>query len=464
MNGLMQFMERYIIPVATKIGTQKHLVAIRDGFISTMPVTMAGSVAVLLNAFIRDFPRNWGWDGFVDSAIIQFIIGLNGHIWLGSLAIIAVIFSVTLGANIAKAYDVDPLPGSIVSLSAFIMGLTQSANLVREVASDALSADVIEVLTEAGITVTQIGENLQLGMGGWGFFQFSAHFGGPGLFTALFSGLISVIIFSKLMLKNLVIKLPDGVPPAVSKAFAAIIPATIALYVMALINWAFGHFAGMPMITWIADTIQAPLLNLSQGFGAVILLVFLVHLLWFFGLHGTNILAPIFQTLYGTAMNENINAHEMGLEIPFNWTAGSFEAFVWPGGAGVTLVLIVAILLLSKRADSRTIGKLALAPGVFNINEPVMFGMPIVLNPIYMIPFILAPMATATIAFFATQFGLVNPVVINVLWVMPAGISGFLGTAGDWRAIVLTVVNLAVAFIIWAPFVLAANKMEGAEE
>jgi len=459
MNGLMQFMEKYIIPGATKIGTQKHLVAVRDGFVSTMPITMAGSVAVLLNVFVRDLPREWGWDGFVNSSIIQFIIGLNGHIWLGSLAIIAVVFAVTLGANIAKAYDVDSLSGSIVSLSAFIMGLTQSANLVREVAVGALTQDAIDVLIEAGISVTEAGESLALGMGGWGFFQFSAHFGAPGLFTALFSGLVAVIVFSKLMLKKLVIKLPESVPPAVARAFAAIVPATIALYLVALINWSFNNFAGMPMITWIAQTIQEPLINLSQGFGAVLLLVFLVHLLWFFGLHGTNILAPIFQTLYGTAMNENVNAHEMGLTIPHNWVAGSFEAFVWPGGAGVTLMLILAIVVLSKRADSKTIGKLALAPGVFNINEPVMFGMPIVLNPIYMIPFIVAPMLTASIAFFATHLGFVNPIVVPVLWVMPAGISGFLGTAGDWRAIILTIVNLGVAFLVWAPFVLAANKM-----
>jgi len=465
MDGLMQWMEKFIIPVATKIGTQKHLVAVRDAFISTLPITMAGSVAVLLNAFIRDFPNEWGWEGFVNSGFIQFIINVNGHIWLGSLAVIALVFSVTLGANMAKAYDVDPLPGSIVSLSAFVMGLTQAATLVREVAADVitLTPEAIEALSEAGVAIAEVGETLEITVGGWGFFNFAAHMGGAGLFTALISGIIAVIIFSKLMLKKVTIKLPDSVPPAVSKAFAAIIPATAALYVVGVINWAFGHFAGMPMITWITETIQAPLMNLSQGYGAVILLVFLVHLLWFFGLHGTNILAPIFQTLYGTAMNENINAHELQEAIPYNWVAGSFEAFVWPGGAGVTIVLIVAILLLSRRTESKTIGKLALAPGIFNINEPVMFGMPIVLNPIYMIPFILAPMATATIAFFVTAAGLVDPVVISVLWVMPAGISGFLATAGDWRSIILTIVNLAVAFVIWAPFVLAANKM-GADE
>jgi PTS system cellobiose-specific IIC component len=182
--------------------------------------------------------------------------------------------------------------------------------------------------------------------------------------------------------------------------------------------------------------------------------------LWFFGLHGTNIMGPVLQSVYGTAMVENSNAFQQGLDIPYKWVAGSFEAFVWPGGAGVTLVLLITILIFSKRADYKTVGKLGIGPGLFNINEPVMFGLPVVLNPILGIPFILAPLATATIAYFATMAGLVKPVVVNVIWVMPTMISGFLATAGDWRAIVLTAVNLAVAFAIWAPFVIAANKTQ----
>ena len=97
-------------------------------------------------------------------------------------------------------------------------------------------------------------------------------------------------------------------------------------------------------------------------------------------------------------------------------------------------MLIIMILVLSKRADYKTVGKLGIAPGLFNINEPVMFGLPVVLNPLLMIPFILAPLATATIAYFATMAGLVRPVVVNVIWVMPTIISGFLATAGDWWA------------------------------
>jgi PTS system cellobiose-specific IIC component len=125
-------------------------------------------------------------------------------------------------------------------------------------------------------------------------------------------------------------------------------------------------------------------------------------------------------------------------------------------------VLLVSILLFAKRADYKTVGKLAIGPGIFNINEPVMFGLPIVLNALFMIPFIVAPLVTASIAYAATMLGLVSPVVVNVIWVMPTMISGFLATGGDWRAIVLTLVNLGVSFAIWTPFVLAANKLDPA--
>ena len=198
--------------------------------------------------------------------------------------------------------------------------------------------------------------------------------GGTGLFTAMIFGFISTIIFAKMIQKNIVIKMPDSVPPAVSKAFAAIIPGVTGLYVSGTIYFLFQKFVGMPLIDWISETIQKPLIGLSQGYGAVFIIVLLVHVLWFFGLHGTNIMGPVLQTIYGTAMVDNTNAFQMGEQIPYKWVAGSFEAFVWPGGAGVTLMLSITIVIFSKRADHKTIGKLALAPGIFNIDEPIMFG------------------------------------------------------------------------------------------
>ena len=463
MDGLTSWMERHILPVAAKIGAQKHLVALRDAFIGMMPATMAGAIAVLLNAFMRDFPNTYLG---ADNAITKFftpVIAVNGLVWTGTLAIMAVIFSASFGYNLAKAYNVDALSGALVSLAAFIMGIPQSASLSLAL-EEALPTNVVDLINSTSATSGFAADGSTISAAGWGYFPFSAYMGGSGLFTAIIFGFVSVIIFAKLMQKNIIIKMPDSVPPAVSRAFAAIIPGIAGLYASGLIYYLFERFVGMPIIDWISESIQKPLLGLSQGYFAVFIIVVLVHVLWFFGLHGTNIMGPVLQSIYGVAMVENTNAYQLGEAVPYKWVAGSFEAFVWPGGAGVTLMLLIAILLFSKRADYKTVGKLGIGPGLFNINEPVMFGLPIVLNPLFIIPFIVAPLVTATIAYFATTLGLVAPVVVNVIRVMPTILSGFLATGGDWRAIILTIINLAVALLIWAPFIIAANKINPADQ
>lgn len=463
MDGLTSWMERHILPVAAKIGAQKHLVALRDAFIGMMPATMAGAIAVLLNAFMRDFPNTYLG---ADNAITKFftpVIAVNGLVWTGTLAIMAVIFSASFGYNLAKAYNVDALSGALVSLAAFIMGIPQSASLSLAL-EEALPTNVVDLINSTSATSGFAADGSTISAAGWGYFPFSAYMGGSGLFTAIIFGFVSVIIFAKLMQKNIIIKMPDSVPPAVSRAFAAIIPGIAGLYASGLIYYLFERFVGMPIIDWISESIQKPLLGLSQGYFAVFIIVLLVHVLWFFGLHGTNIMGPVLQSIYGVAMVENTNAYQLGEAVPYKWVAGSFEAFVWPGGAGVTLMLLIAILLFSKRADYKTVGKLGIGPGLFNINEPVMFGLPIVLNPLFIIPFIVAPLVTATIAYFATTLGLVAPVVVNVIWVMPTILSGFLATGGDWRAIILTIINLAVALLIWAPFIIAANKINPVDQ
>lgn len=123
-------------------------------------------------------------------------------------------------------------------------------------------------------------------------------------------------------------------------------------------------------------------------------------------------------------------------------------------------MMLVAILFFSKRAELKKVAQLSMAPGLFNINEPVMFGVPIVLNPLYMIPMIVAPCVMASVAYFATMADLVKPVAVSVIWVMPPVINAFLATGGDWRAIILSLVNIGIGLLIWTPFIIAANKYE----
>ena len=213
MDGLTSWMERHILPVAAKIGAQKHLVALRDAFIGMMPATMAGAIAVLLNAFMRDFPNTYLG---ADNAITKFftpVIAVNGLVWTGTLAIMAVIFSASFGYNLAKAYNVDALSGALVSLAAFIMGIPQSASLSLAL-EEALPANVVDMINSTSATSGFAADGSTISAAGWGYFPFSAYMGGSGSFTAIIFGFVSVIIFAKLMQKNIIIKMPDSVPPA----------------------------------------------------------------------------------------------------------------------------------------------------------------------------------------------------------------------------------------------------------
>ncbi|KAF1304868.1 PTS sugar transporter subunit IIC [Enterococcus sp. JM9B] len=473
MNGLTSWMEKHILPVAAKIGAQKHLVALRDAFIGTMPATMAGSIAVMINAIIRDLPPQF-WPSYDGNTIpvIREIIGVNGFVWNGTLAIAGLVFAFSWGYNLARAYGVNDLAGGIVGLATLVQGIafsytntlatTVSPELVDSI--NASSADTGWSATAEGLTAT-----------GWGWLNLN-HLNANAYFTVMIMGAISVIIFCKLMLADITIKMPDSVPPAVSKAFAAIVPATLALYVVAIINFVVGKLTdGQLIIDLVQKYIAEPFLGLSQGIGAVLIVTVFVQLFWFFGIHGPNVLAPVLEGIWGQAQLVNIDVFQKGyngktgtagvLEAiedgkAYMWVRGSFDAFAWFGGSGGTITLLIAILLFSKRADYLTVAKLSIGPGLFNINEPVMFGLPIVLNAIMFIPFLVAPVVATTIGWLATYFGLVAPVSQQVTWVVPPLLLSFLATGADWRAPIVTLVCMIVTFFIWAPFVISANKID----
>ncbi|GAB6168195.1 PTS sugar transporter subunit IIC [Clostridium carnis] len=429
MNKLTTWMEEHFVPVAAKFGSQRHLCAIRDAFIAIMPITMAGSIAVLLNVFFRDLPTTWGMTDFVAS--MSPVITINGIVYWGTISIIALAFVFALGYNLSKSYDINPIAGGIIAFASLIMTTPQ--------------IDSAE---------------------SWGYLNISGYGGATGLFTAVFIGLISTMIYVFITKHNIVIKLPDSVPPAVNKAFAAIIPGLIAMYSVAIITYLVQNFTGSSINELMLKYIQMPLLGLSQGLGSVILITFLVQLFWFFGLHGHNVLAPIMDGVYMTALNENISVFQNTNDIsqlPWLWTRGSFDAYAQMGGSGVTIALIIAIFIASKREDQRQIAKLGAPMGIFNINEPITFGIPIVLNPIYAIPWLIIPPICVTIGYLFTSLGVIPPVFVSVPWIMPPGVYAFLATGGSLLAGAVSLLNVAVAFFIWLPFVKLANKTDYVE-
>lgn len=430
MNGFTNWMEKHFVPIAAKIGSQKFLVAIRDAFIAIMPITMAGAFSTLLNVFFRDLPTEWGWTGFVEA--MQPVITVNGNVWWGTLAILSMCFVFALGYQLSKVYRTPPLAGGLIAFASFIAVTPQS----------------IEVTSEAGEVISA-----------WGNLNWTL-LDARGLFTALFIGFFSTIIYAKLMNRNITIKLPDTVPPAVSKAFASIIPGIVAIYLSGILAFIVSSLSGLSIGELILKYVQMPFLGLSQGLVAVLIIVLAVQLFWFFGLHGTNVLGPILDGVYLSATAANNSAYVMKESFEYLWTRGSFDAYVWLGGAGCTLALIIAILIVSKREDSRAVAKLSLPMGAFNINEPVVFGMPIVLNPIYFIPWIIVPIILTLIAYGATAIGLIPPVFNAVPWIMPPVLYAFFATGGNLIAAGVALLNLVIAIAIWSVFVIIANKVE----
>ncbi|WP_018659171.1 PTS sugar transporter subunit IIC [Allofustis seminis] len=443
---------------ATKVGSQRHLVAIRDGFIALMPLTMAGSIAVLLNVFFRDIPNTFEMTGFVET--MQPLIEINGYVYFGTIAIMALVFAFSLGHSLSTSYGVNGLSGGLVSVASFIATVPQMFNV--NVDLTAADAGVIEALKGLGLTIESAEGATHLVASDWG--GLSVNFlGATGLFTALIIGLLSTQIFVWVTKRDLIIKLPDSVPPAVNKAFAAIVPGTLAIYTVGLITMIVTKLSGQGINDLISFYIQQPLLGLSQGWFSVVLLSFLVQLFWFFGLHGHNVLAPIMDGIYMPALIANTEAYEATkstANLPYLWTRGSFDAYAQLGGSGMTLALLIAIFVFSKREDYRTIARLSLPMGIFNINEPVTFGIPMVLNPVYIIPWLFVAPICAGIAYFATAIGFAPPVFLSIPWITPPVLYAFLATGGSITAALVAAVNFVVAFLIWAVFVRSANKIK----
>lgn len=463
MDKFLTWMEKNFMPVASKIGSQKHLVAIRDAFISIMPVTMVGSIAVLLNVFFRDLPNTWFGEGngFVNT--FQQIININGNVYFGSIFVLGLVFTFSLGYHLAKCYNVNTIAGGVIAFSSVVVCMNQSA--LFDYVLPGIGAGTIDSLKSIGLNVGLTADNMGvslLGVNGWGYLGHQ-YIGASGLFTCMIVGFLSSMIYIKLMLKKVTIKLPESVPPAVSNAFAAIIPGTIAIYVFGVVTQICVSTTGLYLNDLITKWIQEPLLSLSQGFFSVILVMFLIQLFWFFGLHGSNIMAPITEGIYTPALLQNLehwNEFQSTSGMPFLWTRGSIDAYAQIGGSGITLGLLIAIFIFSKRDDSRTVAKLSAPMGVFNINEPIIFGMPIVLNPIYVIPWLLAPTICAAIGYGFTAFGIIPPVFLQVPWVIPVGFYAFFATGGNFLAAGVAILNVIISFLIWTPFVLLANRMK----
>lgn len=409
----MRFLERYMLPFANKLGSQRHLLAVRNGLISTLPLTIVGSFFVIFLNLPFD-----GYEQFIEP--YRATLDIPFRFTVGIMALYA---AFGVGSSLAQSYKVDQLSAGLLSVLAFLISTVVPIKVVEPVAG-----------------VIDAGRYISIGA-----------LSSASLFGAIVTSIIAVEIYRVMIQRNITIKLPESVPPAVAKSFTALIPTLVVM----LLCWGVRYGLGFDInsvITWLVSPLKSLLVGNSLVGGLIT--IFMIQLFWSFGIHGEAILGPIIRPMWDTAILENMeafsangNAHH----LPNIFTEQFFQWFVQIGGSGSTLALAV-LFLFSRAKFLKQLGKLTIVPGIFNINEPIVFGAPVVMNPILIIPFILCPIVLSVITYFATISGLVPMMMAKLPFTVLGPIGSLISTNWSVAACLLTVVNFIISLVIYYPF------------
>ena len=435
MDKMQSAMEATLVPVAAKINGQRHVAAVRDAFTLAFPMTLAGSLVMLVNYAVLD-----------PNGFIAKILHLG-----------------TLIPNLAdyQAALTPILQGTTNIMSLLIVFLT-AYKLAETKGGDTLLSAICAVGVFF-IIYPPYEESGALPM---------TFMGAQGLFVAILVGLlVGEAVPALAKNEKLRIKMPDSVPPAVAQSFNLVIPIIIVFMVSGILSFLFNSFTEGGIQYIIYNSIQVPFRSLGNNIFTVLIFALAQQFLWILGIHGPNTLSAIRSVMFAEQGVANLAYYgttgtTVGCPFPLTW-ASINDAFGNTGGSGATLGLIIAIFLVARKDKTQmTIGKLALAPGLFNINEPLMFGLPIVMNPIYAIPFIATPLVCNIIGYLCTiVFQIIPPVTLDVGWTTPGFLIPFLGSGGhNVLSLVVGVLCVVVSTLIYMPFVAAAAKANIAKE
>lgn len=402
-----------------KVVNTKSMVAVKDGFLLIMPVTLVGSIFLL----IANFPLpQWGtW--------MTNLFGANWQVPLDQVSgatfdILALVAVIGIAYVYAKNEGVDAISSSVLALVSFII-LTDSF-----------------VTSEAGEVIGGVIPK------GWT--------GGNGVITAILVGVFVAKIFTFFIKRNITIKMPDSVPPGVSRAFSALIPGFVIMAGSMIIFILTNRFADVSLTELIFKVLQIPLQNVSDTLAGGLFITFLMSILFWAGIHGPNIVMGIMGPILTANALANTDVLKAGQELVVGenakvMTIQLIDIYVKFGGQGITLGLLLAALLVAKSSRIKEISKISLTSSLFNINEPIIYGLPIVFNPLMLIPFVAVPMVGVLITYFAVVSGFLAPfTAVNVPWTTPPLISGFI--LSGWQGMVIQLLILAASTAIYLPF------------
>ena len=428
-----------LLVVAGKLQQQKHMSAVKNAFSTLLPIIIAGAFCTLaINVVCSTTTTGLS------------IAKIPGMAWLSNLSpmfetanyatmnfftiALVVLISIELGNSNGRKGDY-VLPITIVAAYVSLCITTVTA-----------TAESGEVLTIANVLPNKF-TNAQ------------------GLFLAMITSLVMTEVYCWIVNSGkLEVKMPDSVPPNVAKPFNVMFPSIITILITSAFGMVFEMVFNMPLFDAVAKVIQAPLQGILTGLPGYVILFMCTTILWVFGIHGTQVLKPIYEPILLATLAENMENVLAGQPAEHILNNSFVSVFNIGTGAGMTGGLIAAIFLFSKREDYRAIAKLSLVPALFNINETMTFGLPIVLNPIFALPFILAPATSAIIGYFMTKIGFATVMAYAVPWTTPPLIKSFLATGGHLGTVATEALCIFVAFLIYIPFVIAANKQSAQPE
>ncbi|MBR0417695.1 MAG: PTS sugar transporter subunit IIC [Erysipelotrichaceae bacterium] len=414
---MKKWFEEKFIPVATRIANSRILCALRDGIVMAMPLMIIGSLFII----ISDFPSD---------AYQSFMAGMFGEGWgdklvwstvfPATMSIISLIASFGVAKSLVESYGYKGDPAGVMAIAAYLIVTTFDSD-----------------------------------MWGWN----ADYLGTSYLFSALVISLLAGYVYKFVLDRDLVIKLPESVPPAISGSFTALIPGLIIVVLALIVKFIFAKTPYGDFSTAILTVVGTPLTKAGTSLGGVIATTLVEQILWSFGIHGSNVVSSIMGPIWSNAQMANLSAYQAGQAIPYAVTTSFVENFLWIGGSGATLPLVIWLCVFAKSKIGKQVGRLSLAPGIFNINEPVVFGMPVVLNPFLMIPYICAPLVIAIFTYITMSMNIFpKPCGISINWTIPYFLCGYLTTGGKIGGFILQVINFFIAFVIWWPFVRAWDK------
>ena len=422
MDRFMDKIGDTIAPIATKMTSNRYLSAIKEGFFGSTPILIAGSIFLLFTSL----PFN----GYA-----EFMTNIFGKKWMdffylpyqASFNLMSIYVVVGMARSLSKYYKVD------------------------EKLAIALSFVGIFVLTPLIFTAD--------GAKGLPLDNFAA----KGLFVCMIATAISIEIYRFCAQKGITIKMPDSVPQNVSNAFAAVIPAFAIILLFDVLRTLFAMTDFGSAQQFIFTILQQPLQSLGGTLPATFIALLVESVIWCFGIHGSSIVSSVMNPIWYALSAENLAAVKAGIAMPniVNYQFISF--FVKLGGVGATLSLTLLCLFKSKSDQYKALGKLGIGASLFNINEPIIFGFPIVLNPMMMIPFVLSNVTVGVVTYAAIWSGLVPYINgVNLPYTIPVVISGFM--LCGWRGALLQVVLLLITGLIYYPFFKAQDKQAYLEE